>query len=152
MQRSLQKRLALRIFAIQTLTLWHIYSLFSAPKINNILVMCGSIGYWWRHNNPSSVIRCHERNGPGPGVQIRGGDRGRHVCRALLLELQTKIREYFTITEEAPIWAFSCLKAPTSAFTFKALLRHYTKWALTHCKQAWNWDAEAIIIRDWQVG
>ena len=86
--------------------------------------MCGSIGYWWRHNNPSSVIRCHERNGPGPGVQIRGGDRGRRVCRALLLELQTKVHEDFTITEEAPTRAFSWLKAPTSTLTFKTLLHH----------------------------
>ena len=31
----------------------------------------------------------------------------------------------FTITEKAPTRAFSLLKAPTSAFTFKTLLRHY---------------------------
>ena len=37
----------------------------------------------------------------------------------------------FTITEKAPTKAFSCLKAPTSAFTFKTLLRHYAKQALT---------------------
>ena len=30
--------------------------------------------------------------------------------------------------------AFSWLKAPTGAFTFKALLRHYAKWVLTHGK------------------
>ena len=36
-----------------------------------------------------------------------------------------------TITEKAPTRAFSWLKAPTSAFTIKTLLRHYTKWALT---------------------
>ena len=37
----------------------------------------------------------------------------------------------FTITEKAPIRAFSWLKAPTSAFTFKTLLRHYAKQTLT---------------------
>ena len=37
----------------------------------------------------------------------------------------------FTITERAPTRAFSWLKAPTSAFTFKTLLRHYAKRALT---------------------
>ena len=37
----------------------------------------------------------------------------------------------FTITEKAPTRAFSWLKAPTSAFTFKTLLRHYGKRALT---------------------
>ena len=30
-----------------------------------------------------------------------------------------------TITEKAPTRAFSWLKAPTTAFTFKTLLRHY---------------------------
>ena len=36
-----------------------------------------------------------------------------------------------TITEKAPTRALSWLKAPTSAFTFKTLLRHYAKRALT---------------------
>ena len=36
-----------------------------------------------------------------------------------------------TITEKAPTRAFSWLKAPTSAFTFKTLLRQYAKLALT---------------------
>ena len=36
-----------------------------------------------------------------------------------------------TITEKAPTRAFSWLKAPTSAFTFKTLLKHYAKRALT---------------------
>ena len=35
------------------------------------------------------------------------------------------------ITKKAPTRAFSWLKAPTSAFTFKTLLRHYANWALT---------------------
>ena len=37
----------------------------------------------------------------------------------------------FVITEKAPTRAFSWLKAATTAFTFKTLLRHYTKWTLT---------------------
>ena len=37
----------------------------------------------------------------------------------------------FTITEKAPTRALSWLKAPTSAFTFKTLLRHYAKQELT---------------------
>ena len=36
-----------------------------------------------------------------------------------------------TITEKAPTSAFSWLKAPTSVFTFKTLLRHYAKRELT---------------------
>ena len=35
------------------------------------------------------------------------------------------------ITENAPTRAFSWLKAATTAFTFKTLLRHYAKQALT---------------------
>ena len=37
----------------------------------------------------------------------------------------------FVITEKAPTLAFSWLKAATTAFTFKTLLRHYAKRALT---------------------
>ena len=37
----------------------------------------------------------------------------------------------FTITEKAHTMAFSWLKVPTSAFTFKTLLRHYDERALT---------------------
>ena len=36
-----------------------------------------------------------------------------------------------TITEKAPTRAFSWLKLPTSAFTFKTLLRHYATQVLT---------------------
>ena len=41
------------------------------------------------------------------------------------------LQPVLTITEKAPTRAFSLLKAPTSAFTFKTLLRHYAKQALT---------------------
>ena len=37
----------------------------------------------------------------------------------------------FVIKEKAPTRAFSWLKAATTAFTFKTLLRHYAKWVLT---------------------
>ena len=37
----------------------------------------------------------------------------------------------FVITKKAPTRAFSWLKAPTSAFTLKTLLRHYAKRTLT---------------------
>ena len=42
-----------------------------------------------------------------------------------------KVPEDFTNTEKAPTRAFSLLKGPTSAFTFKTLLRRYAKWAFT---------------------
>ena len=44
----------------------------------------------------------------------------------LLLESYSKVREDFAITEKA-LRAFSWLKVPTSAFTYKTLLRHYSK-------------------------
>ena len=37
----------------------------------------------------------------------------------------TKVRDDFTITEKTPTRAFSWLKAPTSTFIFKTLLRHW---------------------------
>ena len=40
----------------------------------------------------------------------------------------------FPIAEKAPTRAFYWLKAPTSAFIFKNLLRHYAKWAPKHGK------------------
>ena len=40
-----------------------------------------------------------------------------------LLELQTKVREDFTITKKAPTWAYSWLKA----FTFKTILKTLSK-------------------------
>ena len=45
--------------------------------------------------------------------------------------LQTKAIRRFVITEKAPTMAFSWLKRDTTAFTFKTLLRHYAKRALT---------------------
>ena len=52
-----------------------------------------------------------------------------------LSELQTGVREDFTITEKAPNLAFFWLKVPSSNFTFKKLLRHYAKQVFTHFKQ-----------------
>ena len=43
------------------------------------------------------------------------------------LEIQTKAIRRFVITEKAPTRAFSWLKAATTAFTFKTILRHYAK-------------------------
>ena len=51
--------------------------------------------------------------------------------RAPALEIKTKVPKDFTITEKVPTRVFSWLKAHTSAFTSKILLRHYAKWALT---------------------
>ena len=49
--------------------------------------------------------------GGGAGRESESSDSGYTV------ELQTNLREDFTITERAPTRAFSWLKSPTSAFT-----------------------------------
>ena len=51
--------------------------------------------------------------------------------RLYLTAAPSVLHSVFTITEKDPTRAFSWLKAPTSAFTFKTLLRHYAKQALT---------------------
>ena len=53
------------------------------------------------------------------------------VSRLVLCIAASVPQPVFTITEKAPTRAFSWLKVPTSAFTFKTLLRHYAKRALT---------------------
>ena len=60
--------------------------------------------------------------GAGPSPRPAHGAR---------LELLTINRQSYTITKNAPTRAFSWLKAATTAFTFKTLLRHYAKQALT---------------------
>ena len=54
-----------------------------------------------------------------------------HWTMGWTLEIQTKSIRRLVITEKAPTRAFSWLKAATTAFTFKTLLRHYAKRALT---------------------
>ena len=57
------------------------------------------------------------------------------ILRYIWQELQKNLRKdyakFLTITEKAPTRAFLWLKAPVSTFTFKTLLRHYAKQALT---------------------
>ena len=63
----------------------------------------------------------------------QGGHVGQVSSDWWRVELQTKIHtnDRFVIMENLPTRAFSWLKAATTAFTFKTLLRHYAKRALT---------------------
>ena len=64
------------------------------------------------------------------GSEVVGGVAGVEACiSAVKRSIGSTTR--CTITEKAPTRAFSWLKAPTSAFTFKTLLRHYAKRTLT---------------------
>ena len=63
----------------------------------------------------------------GGGTRARRSSRGRGSASSRI-DLQTKVAENyqsFTITEKAPTRAFCWLKAPTTAFILKTLLRHY---------------------------
>ena len=63
---------------------------------------------------------------PGSGLELDNtqADSRSDITWGQALEVDTKIREDFTITEKAPTRAFTWLKAPT---------RHYAKHALTDC-------------------
>ena len=66
-------------------------------------------------------------------VEVRGrsvaGVRG-NMTGVQISASKSSIRR-FVITEKAPTRAFTWLKAATTAFTFKTLLRHYAKRVLT---------------------
>ena len=91
------------------------------------------------------------RRGRGGGWRLRGGARSRCLspapspccrqCCRVSLELETKVKRWFAKISQSQ-------GRPTSAFTFKALLRHYAKQTLTHSKYAdWYADAKAIRVR-----
>ena len=61
---------------------------------------------------------------PGPA---QSGHNNVRVTTRASNEGYPKVPEDFTITEKAPTRALSGLKPPTSAFTFKTLLKYYAK-------------------------
>ena len=63
------------------------------------------------------------------------------------LVLQTINRQSCTITEKAPTRTFSWLKAATTAFTFKTLLRHFAKPVLTPT-QLLSWGTGAAFNQE----
>ena len=64
------------------------------------------------------------------GAAVTGGS-GSNGYFVVLCSASSVPQPVFTITVKAPTRAFSWLKAPASAFTFKTLLRHYANWVLT---------------------
>ena len=83
------------------------------------------LGIW----NISKVIY---PNGPSISKQFDLGARWVGCLNQLVPQIDPSVPQpVFAITEKAPTRAFSWLKAPTSAFTCKTLLRHYAKQALT---------------------
>ena len=62
---------------------------------------------------------------------MRTRERNLSILAGVLLEIQTKVHPKVLNHGEGP---FSWLKAATTAFTFKTLLRHYAKQVLSHGK------------------
>ena len=85
----------------------------------------------------AAVAWCWPVVGVGAALaRCRHRQRGSHLhffihSQLVLCSASSVPQPVFTITEKAPTRAFSWSKAPTSAFTFKTLLRHYAKRALT---------------------
>ena len=97
-------------------------------------VRCG-VGVWRHHAPrpaPRDVGRLHvSRQLPLPFVAaVLEPDFHLNNVTVDSSASKSSIRR-FVIMEKAPTRAFSWLKVDTTAFTFKTLIRHYAKWALT---------------------
>ena len=81
---------------------------------------------------PPLLIMVHQQLHPLPGLLVMVPEPEQPQYNLSSSASKRSIRR-FVITEKAPTStrAFSWLKAPTSAFTFKTLLRHCAKQALT---------------------
>ena len=90
---------------------------------------------WWYDEDVH--INLFQVSVPAPSI---------HSCG--LKKLHPNCIRRFVMTEKAPTRAFSWLKAATTAFTFKTLLRHYAKRRWPHGLSTWNWVRDAIIMRD----
>ena len=82
------------------------------------------------------VLQVHDAVGAdGESLGVEHAPVGEQSADSSLVSVVTsaskKSIRRFVITEKAPTRAFSWLKAATTAFTFKTLLRHYAKRALT---------------------
>ena len=120
-----------------------------SPLQTNMSLCIGSI-HWLQFTTqlvPGAAAAVY-KDWNGPNLSCRGQvvcpALWRHICNSFMkLSRESMSRSLqvissaaddpsvFTITEKAPTRAFSWLKAPYSAFTFKTLLRHYAKRELT---------------------
>ena len=74
---------------------------------------------------------CSVTLGPSAACLGNGKTFPNYVCILVISSASKSSIRRFVITEKAPTRAFSWLKAATTAFTFKTLLRHYAKQALS---------------------
>ena len=100
------------------------------------------------------------RRGRGGGRSGSPGTRGTSchrtprpgswsIVRVITSAPKRSIRR-FVITEKAPTRAFSWLKADTTAFTFKTLLRHYAKRALSVDPTVSQRETRRGLLRDYE--
>ena len=76
-----------------------------------------------KHPQGDNLLACTTRPPPNTNISSCPHCSGRWSFKRRF----PKVREYFILTEKAPTRAFYRLKVPTSAFTFKTLLRHFAK-------------------------
>ena len=109
---------------------------FNQEKVPSFrrLIVCSTIYYTIDYRHNAGWARCprHHHHADhhswwSPAIITANGPRVQTSAANRSIGSTTGC----TITEKAPNRAFSWLKAPTSAFTFKTLLRHYAKRALT---------------------
>ena len=91
-----------------------------------------------------SVFRCLDA---GPGEVIISQLLTAGMLPPLATSASKSSIRRFVITERAPTRAFSWLKAATTAFTFKTLLRHYAIRALT----PWSLNVKLGPRRNYQL-
>ena len=99
----------------------HSWDSFLGPASGAPPSSCPRLRASWHH-------RSWLRPRPAPGHRTRV--RERCDIRVSISAWKSSIRR-FVMTEKAPTKAFSWLKAATTSFTFKTLLRHYAKRTLT---------------------
>ena len=117
-----------------------------AAQLRTVARQLGNIKYFWhrcsgwegRGKKTSQGEKCGDYidNDPRFGINYELLIFRSHISlhTAQLRTRPSNDSSVFTITQKAPYWAFSWLKAPTSAFAF-TLLRHHAKWVLTDGKE-----------------
>ena len=95
-------------------------SLSADPSVDNFMM-----GWWADVWYPQSFVASPVLRTPNNFEQFVYAENGLEISFRYfylwVLELQTKVREDFTITSKAPTRAFSWLKVPARAFTFNTL-------------------------------
>ena len=107
----------------------------SAEKTFGLTLSAGSLPQLWANTSAVSTWAAVAGNlalvVAGAVLGHRIADRGDTGEEEEDTSASNRSIRRFIITEKAPTRAFSWLKAATTTFTFKTLLRHYAKWALT---------------------